>query len=113
MPRFTHLALAVAAVTSAAGSLALLVLVPSACTSSAPAPAPRRNVITIPGPDQISNTLETSRCPWLLACIAALAGGTTSLKGANGHQVEPGTASGPALLPMAPLIADEHATAGN
>lgn len=110
MSRFTRLALAV---TTAAGFLALLVFVPSACTSSAPAPAPPQNVITIPGPDQISNTLDTSRCPWLLACIAALTGGTTSPSGANGRRIEPGTASGPALLPTAPLTADEHATSGN
>ena len=113
MSRFTRLALTVAAITTAAGSLALLVLVPSACTSSVSTPAPPQNVITIPGPDQISSTLDASRCPWPLACIAALTGGTTSPKGASGHAVEPDTASGSALLPMAPLMADEHSTAGN
>lgn len=58
------------------GSLAL----PAAAAT--PAPVPPANVITIPSPEQLSDTVEVYRCPLLMAYAAALSkvmGNTTAL----------------------------------
>ena len=108
MSRFTRRTLAVAVVTTVAGSLALLAFTPSARTSAAPAPTPPHNVITIPGPDQVSNALDTSRCPRLNPYVAALTGGASGFQSADGS-----VASRFALLLAVPLTAAECAAAGN
>ena len=99
--------------TATAGCLALLVLVPSACASRTPAPTPPQKVITIPSPDQISYTLDTSRCPRLKAYVAALAGGVGSFQSADRHPAAATVASGLAQLLALSLTAAECASAGN
>ena len=91
MSRFTRRAITV---TVAAGSLALLAIAPSTSAAAAPSTIPSNRIIVIPGPDQVSNTLDASRCPWLKAYIAALTGGIGSAQSADRNPVAPGTASG-------------------
>ena len=113
MSHFARRALAVTTVTAAV-SLAPIALMPSACTSATSAPPPPlQTVITIPGPDQLSSSLDPSRCSWLMDCMAALAGGISNAQGAEGPSAAPGATSEHALRLASPLTADEHATAGS
>ena len=86
------------AVVASVCTLGLLAFAPSASASLAPRPivpaVPAADVIVIPGPDQVSNTVDASRCPRLTADTLAL----TSATGSRSM----------AVLLAAPLIASEY-----
>ncbi len=85
------------AAVAAVCTLGLLTVVPSSSASATtprPPAVPAANVIVIPGPDQVSNTVDASGCPWMNAYVSALrsASGSRSI----------------AVLLAAPLIAAEY-----
>jgi hypothetical protein len=98
MPESAHRCVAV----TAAATFGLL-----AAVSSASAAAPKQvvpplrtqNVIVIPSQDQVSSSLNASRCSWLKAYVVALSVGANS-------------AFSCALLLAAPLVAAEYALNG-
>ncbi|WP_194890932.1 hypothetical protein [Catenulispora pinisilvae] len=70
-----------------------------ALPADAATPVPPTNVITIPSPDQASDTADATLCPWRMAYAAVL---TESASKTNGAASRP--TSQAVVLPYAPLV---------
>ena len=102
----TSIRRSLAAVIAASCTLGVLAwaFTPPTAAPAGPRPETRpiqaQNVIVIPGPDQVSNTINTSGCAWLNAGNAA------------GHPMSADSASCCSLLLATPLAAAEYAVNG-
>ncbi|MEY9858559.1 hypothetical protein ABH935_004174 [Catenulispora sp. GAS73] len=70
-----------------------------ALPADAATPVPPTNVITISSPDQVSDTVDATLCPWRMAYAAVL---TESVSKANGAASRP--MSQTVVPPYAPLV---------
>lgn len=89
----------VLAIVVACGSVGLLLTTSAAAADLRHADVPSQNVITIPSPDKVSNSVDASRCPWLTAYVSQVSRtiGSSSM----------------AMLLAAPVIASEYGMVGN
>ena len=89
--------------TASCGLITGYLAFPAAATT--PAPAPPANVTTLPSPDQVSDAVDASRCPWAMAYAASLTASVTRASSADRNATSAEPAAADAMLLKAPLVA--------
>ncbi|MEY9934162.1 hypothetical protein ABH926_008826 [Catenulispora sp. GP43] len=81
--------------------------------AATPAPVPPAHIITVPSPEEVTDTVDASHCPWLLAYAATVAKTATPASDAHRQAMRQETTASYATLLKVPLVAALCGMAGH